>query len=812
MSEIDETIKEFLVESFENLEQLDHALLDLESDPLNLDTINKIFRIVHTIKGTCGFFDFKKLEKVSHVGENLLDSLRSERVYVKKETITGLLHLNDILKELLTNIEQSGNEGDGDYSNLIEVLNALNNPSMAVVNKEDNVSVISDTNLETPSASILESANTKHLARTSESVNKVSALESSDSNSLDDLDRMFAAAQAERDSQLKISSSINNTTASAIETQVTLAEKELPTNKVLTASSQVVSQEPKKSELADSSLRVDVNLLDKLMNLVGELVLARNQILQFTKKLNDGEFSSTSQRLNLITSELQDGVMRTRMQPISTVWNKLPRIVRDMSHACGKQVHLEMQGQETELDKTIIEAIKDPLTHIIRNSVDHGVETPEHREKAGKIREGTLRMHAYHEGGQVIIEISDDGAGLNTERIRAKALEKALVAPDKAASMSEAEIHRLIFLPGFSTAEKITNISGRGVGMDVVRSNIERIGGAVDVASKVGHGSKFTIKIPLTLAIIPGLIVTTKGNRYAIPQVNLLELVRIEGEQLKSAIERIQGSDFYRLRGKILPLVYLDEQLELVPTNDETSSKKSNVISLVVVQADNHQFGLVVDAIHDTEEIVVKPLGRLFKGISTFAGATIMGDGQVALILDIVGLGRKAQITKKDAAIRNQEKLSAEENTRHEKKRMFVFEIGQNRRAAIPLDNVYRLEEFQCEQLELAGGHLVVQYRNGILPLVDLRKVFGANVSDSRENESIRAFVYHSEGQFVGFIVDNIVDIVEQALKVESPHRKAGLVGSGIIQGKVTDLLDLQSIIKSVGLGVEKNSIHSEVA
>ncbi|MCO6432497.1 MAG: chemotaxis protein CheW [Deltaproteobacteria bacterium] len=770
MSELDETIKEFLVESLENLEQLDRELLALESDPTKIETINTIFRIVHTVKGTCGFFDFRKLEKVSHVGENLLDSLRSQKIAVTEVIITTLLRLSDTLRELLANIEESGCEGDGDYSELVGLLTSLNEQKITLTSEAISINSKSEGSVDESSVVLLKT-------------------QVSEEGQDDELQRMFYAAQSEWQN----ASSLEAPGAAAVpeSSQIGAAENQAPSTVADGSESPKVS-ESKKSELSESSLRVDVNLLDKLMNLVGELVLARNQILQFTKSQNDGEFASTSQRLNLITSELQEGVMRTRMQPISTVWNKLPRIVRDIAHSCGKKVVLEMQGKETELDKTIIEAIKDPLTHVIRNSVDHGIESPEKRLAAGKGAEGVLVMRAFHEGGQVVIEISDDGAGLNTERIRAKALEKGLITSDKAASMGEAEVNRLIFLPGFSTAEQITNISGRGVGMDVVRSNIERIGGAVDVASNPGKGAKFTIKIPLTLAIIPALIVTTNNNRYAIPQVNLLELVRIEGAQLKQSIERIQGSDFYRLRGKILPLVYLDEQLGLSAANSTKSG--GGILNLVVVRADNHQFGLVVDAIHDTEEIVVKPLGRLLKGISAFAGATIMGDGQVALILDIVGMARKAQIAKKEAAAKHEESRSNDEGKTSERKKMFVFELGTNKRAAVPLDQVYRLEEFPVQALESAGDHIVVQYRDGILPLVDLRGIYGEPPEISEG--SLRAFVHLSGDRFVGFVVERILDIVEQCVNVERPYPKQGLVGSAVIQDKVTDLLDLSAILQ----------------
>lgn len=793
MSETDETLREFLVESFENLEQLDRELLLLEAEPSNLETINKIFRIIHTVKGTCGFFDLKKLEKVSHVGENLLDSMRSEQIKVTAEMITSLLKLSDTLRELLANIELRGSEGDGDYSVLIAKLSSF------VETRGDTEVLQPKAELMSPHESIIFLTETVEEPGVAEKpvVNEPVAIEMSKIE--DELERLFAAAQAEREKELEEQVAAEEATPAAGEdasVSVSTEAESKPVSSAVQDAKPERAQEIKKSELSETSLRVDVSILDKLMNLVGELVLARNQILQFTKRQSDGEFASTSQRLNLITSELQDGVMRTRMQPISTVWNKLPRIVRDVAHSCGKQVKLEMYGKETELDKTIIEAIKDPLTHVIRNSVDHGIESPERRVAGGKSAEGTLMMRAFHEGGQVIIETSDDGAGLNTERIRAKALEKGLVSSDRAPQMSEAEINRLIFLPGFSTADQVTNLSGRGVGMDVVRSNIERIGGAVDVSSTPGKGAKFTIKIPLTLAIIPALIVTTNENRYAIPQVNLLELVRIEGDDTKNAIERIQGADFYRLRGRILPLLYLDEQLALHRGDGLKNYQKDGIINLVVVRADNHQFGLVVSAIHDTEEIVVKPLGRLLKGISAFAGATIMGDGQVALILDIVGLARNVQIAKKETTVRNQEK-SSEAVKNQNKRKMFVFEVGDNQRVAVPLDQVYRLEEFASDKLERAGDNLVVQYRDVIMPLIDLRR----DPSVQREaGGNLRAFVYDNGKGFVGFIVEQIVDIVEQSVKVESPFHRKELIGSAVIQGKVTDLIDLQVVLNSTDL------------
>ena len=375
------------------------------------------------------------------------------------------------------------------------------------------------------------------------------------------------------------------------------------------------------------------------MTLVGELVLARNQIVQYSGTLEDPAFLGTAQRLNLLTTELQAGVMKTRMQPIGTIWSKLPRIVRDMAVACGKKVRIDMDGQETELDKTIIEAIRDPLIHMVRNAVDHGIEPPDRRAALGKPAEGRLRLHAFHEGGKVIIEIADDGAGIDGGRVREKAVRVGLIAAEQAARLSDRELVGLVFLPGFSTTERVTHFSGRGVGMDVVRTNVEKIGGTVDLESHPGRGTTVKMKIPLTLAIIPALTVTTGGDRYAIPQVNLLELVRLEGERADRGIERIGDAPVYRLRGDLLPLVYLDRELQV-----ETARPAGGDVYIVVLQADDRQFGLVVDDIHDTEEIVVKPLQKQLKGIPVLSGATIMGDGRVALILDVLGLAQRANV------------------------------------------------------------------------------------------------------------------------------------------------------------------------
>jgi two-component system chemotaxis sensor kinase CheA len=548
---------------------------------------------------------------------------------------------------------------------------------------------------------------------------------------------------------------------------------------------------------SESTIRVDVSQLDRLMNRVGELVLLRNQILQFTNNTEDSGLLATSQRLNLITTELQEGVMKTRMQPIENIWSKFPRTVRDVATSCGKRVRIDMEGKETELDKTIIEAIKDPLTHIVRNSVDHGIETPQRRIAAGKPEEGKLLLRAYHEGGQVNIEISDDGAGLDLERIRRKAVEKGSISAEHSARMSEREAANLIFLPGLSTAEKITNVSGRGVGMDVVRTNIEKIGGMVDIQSRWGAGTTVRMKIPLTLAIIPALIVTNRGDRYAIPQISLLELVRLEGDEDRKKIESVQGAPVYRLRGRLLPLVYLDRELRPDLTADEKN--KPAVVNIVVLQADERQFGLVVDEINDTEEIVVKPLGKQLKGIKTFAGATIMGDGRVALILDVLGLAQSANVVSesRERAVTGKDTETSAQGG--QKQTMLLMQCGADGRMAMELSLVARLEEFRADTIEKAGEQQVVQYRGQIMPLVRIADALHMpQIGSSRGGSGMtQVVVYSKDGHSVGLVVDRILDIVQESFVPQHPSKREGLLGSAVIQQKVTDLLDVPTLIRT---------------
>ena len=544
--------------------------------------------------------------------------------------------------------------------------------------------------------------------------------------------------------------------------------------------------------ISDSTIRVAVEHLDKLMNLVGELVLTRNQILQFNAQNNDVTLNAASQRLNLITTELQGGVMKTRLQPIGLVWNKLPRLVRDLSSSLGKQIHLEMEGAGTELDKTIIEAIKDPITHIVRNACDHGFERPEVRVRNGKSATGTLTLRAFHEGGQVNIEIADDGAGMDVQQLKNKAVQKGLIRAEQAERMSDREGLSLIFLAGFSMAKEVTNVSGRGVGMDVVKTNIEKIGGVVDLTSRPGEGTTIKLKIPLTLAIIPGLVVSCGNERFVIPQVSLLELIRLEGDTGKNQIEWIHGTPVYRRRDKLLPIAYLNKLLR-------QESKELDVLNIVVLQAEDRQFGLVVDGINDTQEIVVKPLGKTLKSLNCYAGATIMGDGRVALILDVLGIGQLSRIIQ-DYREQTRCETERKEQSESDRQTFLLFRAGPFERLSVPLSLVARLEEIPQSSIEHAGGKMVVQYRGQILPLASLGPILESGSTDTASAQDPAQVVVFTNGErSLGIVVDQIVDIVEGKLSIRQQATRRGLLGSAVIGKKITDVLDLHAVMEAAG-------------
>jgi two-component system chemotaxis sensor kinase CheA len=807
MSERDEIVGEFLVESYENLDRLDADLVALEETPDARDRLSSVFRTIHTIKGTCGFLGFGKLESVTHVGESLLSKLRDGELQLDAELTSALLSMVDAVRRMLASIENSGNEGTDDWIDLKALLTSL------LVPGKDRTEPARFATGPVPEASrpAADAASTAGSpAEKPTSPQPVRLGEVLVEQNLVSADKVMGALNKQKlgdprrlgeimihEGDVTPSSVQEALQAQGEEHQIqAVIEGAQETTQALVAKPADTKNDASKETAGtkgDSSLRVDVALLDRLMNLVGELVLARNQVLQFTGTIEDGAFTATSQRLNLITTELQEGVMKTRMQPIGNVWSKLPRVVRDVSHQCGKRVRVEMDGKETELDKTIIEAIKDPLTHIVRNSIDHGIETPEARKSKGKPEEGRLQLRAYHEGGKVNIEISDDGAGINLEKIKEKAVTKGLIPAEQANRMSERDLLGLIFLPGFSTAAKVTNVSGRGVGMDVVKTNIEKIGGTVELSSQLDHGTTIRIKIPLTLAIIPALMVTSGVDCYAIPQVSLLELVRVERSDLANRIERVHGTPVYRLRGRLLPLVHLSEQLR------RSASAEGDAINIVVLQADDKQFGLVVDEINDTEEIVVKPLGKYLKGAQVYAGATILGDGKVALILDVLGIAQRAKVIGqlRDKAVHDEGEAVA--GTAEQRRSLLVARVGGSSRMAIELSSVARLEEIPQKTIEQSDGHMVVQYRGEILPLLDLAEALGIQRTDGEvRSDPIQVVVFTEGGRSAGLIVGEIVDIVDEAVTVKRRANRPELLGTIVIQNKVTDLLDVRAIIRAV--------------
>lgn len=771
---MNEVIREFLIETHENLAELDDDLIALEKHPTDRDTLARAFRTLHTVKGTAGFLGYVKLQEISHAAEHLLSKLRNGELTFNQPIASALLSVVDAIRQILSSVEADSQEGTGDYSELVARLESLSagTPVSPVHAPGDTPPPAR----HQPSATIPPPPPPPPPLPPPPPPPEVPPQRPS-----------IVATEVFAKDQLGVGPPIAAPFANGTQAYITPIPE---------------PAEARPATVAETALRVDVGLLDQLMNLVGELVLARNQIVQFSATQENAIFLGTVQRLNLLTSELQAGVMKTRMQPIANVWGKFPRIVRDLAIACNKQVRLDMEGQETELDKTIVEAIRDPLTHIVRNAVDHGIEPPDVRQSHGKPTEGRLQLRAFHEGGKVLIEIIDDGGGIDPQRVRDKALRQRLLEPEALSRMQDRDVLNLIFLPGFSTADQVTHFSGRGVGMDVVRTNIEKIGGTVDLESEPGQGTIVRLKIPLTLAIIPALIITSAHERFCIPQVSLVELVRLETESGKIGIESMYGADVYRLRGRLLPIVYLDECLELTPTR-----RKTDDVYIVVLQADERQFGLVVDSIHDTEEIVVKPLQKPLKGIGVYSGATIMGDGRVALILDILGLAQRSGVLTENRQQTRGDKPTSNTGMHAVKESLLIVRTRRGERIAIPLALVARLEEFSRADMEMAGGQAVIQYRGVILPVVDVSRELRTlqhghrrsrvHTQRSPKTADDKAFVVvcSLQSQQVGFLVEEIVDIVDEVIESRAPASRPGICFQAVVQGRVTEFLDVQAMM-----------------
>jgi two-component system chemotaxis sensor kinase CheA len=765
LDELGDIVQEFLVESHENLDQLDRDLVALEQEPGSRELLSSIFRTIHTIKGTSGFLAFNRLERVTHVGENLLARLRDGTQVMTPETTNTLLRMVDVVRTLLTAIEESGAEGDVDVEGVIEAVTGC-----------------------------IETGNVAAKPAGSKSAPTQAAPAASAAASPAETPAVAPAPAATPAMAPVVAAEVETVPAAAIAVAASAASPE----------EDQVAGEPgagqARRSIADSSIRVDVDLLDTLMRLVGELVLTRNQMLRAVTSSSEAALVRTGQRLNLITSELQESVMKTRMQAIDHLWSKLPRVVRDLSSSVGKQVRLAMEGRETELDRSLLEAVKDPLTHLVRNAVDHGIEAAADRKAAGKPAEGVLTLRAYHEGGHVIVEVADDGKGIDPNRIAEVAIARGLLTRDQVAHMDRREILNLVFKPGFSTADKVTNVSGRGVGMDVVKTNIERIGGAVDVESTLGEGTTWRLTIPLTLAIIQALTVECGTERYAIPQVAVHELVYLDGQNGR-VIEHAMGAQVYRLRGKLLPLVRLDETLGLAVGSGDRD------VYVAVLQAEGRKFGLVVDRVLNTEEVVVKALSSRFKEIGMYAGATLLGDGRVALILDVPSLARRAHLNV-GTVERVQTEIDTTTTGADNVDRLLIAGVG-DRRVAIPLDMVTRLEEFPLERFERVGAREVVQYRDQILPVLRLAQLLGV-YTETEGVTSVPVVVYTERGRSVALAVDRIIDIVEDVVGAERDFGDDGLKGSAVIQARVTELLDVRRAIMAADPRFDTDSLDAD--
>lgn len=769
---MDDLLSEFLTETAESLDVIDVELVKFERDPNNASILDNIFRLVHTIKGTCGFLGLPRLEALAHAAETLMGKYR-DGAPVTQEGVSLILVTIDRLKEILAELGNSGAEPAGSDADLIAQLDHF--------------------------AGIGEAANGADVAVLEEAVAEpeldiVERELKPGEVSLEELEAAFMAAPGPEDMQAVAPADAAGAVATAVAAEI-----------VADAANAAVADEIKDPELKESvvknqSIRVNVDTLEHLMTMVSELVLTRNQLLEMVRRLDDSEFKVPLQRLSTVTAELQDGVMKTRMQPVGNAWQKLPRIVRDLSRDLDKRIELKMSGAETELDRQILEMIKDPLTHMVRNSADHGLETTQGRIAAGKPETGVVSLRAYHEGGHIIIEIADDGRGLNAERIKAKVIENGLATPAELEKMSEAQIHKFIFNAGFSTAEKVTNVSGRGVGMDVVRTNIELIGGTVDVRSELGKGSVFTIKIPLTLAIVSALIVESCGQRFAIPQLSVVELVRTH-ENADHRIEMINDTPVLRLRNKLLPLITLGKLLNLEVAGEEEKDDDENLF-VVVIQVGPQCFGIVVDSVFDTEEIVVKPMSAMLRDVALFSGNTILGDGSVIMIIDPNGIAQSVSSAPVQNA-RTQHAEAEESSASEQMTELLLFRAGSHEPKAVPLSLVTRLEEIDVTTIERSNGQDLVQYRGSLMPLVYM------NEETKRREEGVQPIlVFTDEHHSMGLVVDEIVDIVEDMLDIEIASESVGMIGSAVVKGKATEIIDIGHHIEKVfgDWGEKKNS------
>jgi two-component system, chemotaxis family, sensor kinase CheA len=840
MAEETSYIKEFLEEISETLNQLDRQFVVLEKNPSDKNCLAEIFRDLHTIKGSCGLLGLNKLESITHSGENLLGQLRDGKLALRPGMVDALLGMMDAVWKTVASLKKDDHEGNADYSALIETLarfekgepddSAQNlidtNPDAAILAEfleeaheilglldTQIVELESNPNSGDLISSLLRSFHTLKGNSGYMNFKKLETLTHAMENLLITLQEGTTTPKTSFfDCLLKMMDALRNILATlkankkegdvpvdTLVAEMAGLQKEVSVTPAPSSANNVdpakkddgaPSLDPKEDRSESANVRVNVDLLDSLMNLTGEVVLARNQFSRIIQNYDDTMIHGTSVSLNRVTSELQEVVMKARMQPIKNVWGKLPRMVRDLSLSCGNKARLEMEGQDSDLDKSLIMAIQDPLMNIIRNSIMHGIELPEERQSLGKTEEGIIRLRAYNQGGQIHIEVHDDGRGVDFLAIKNQAVDEKRITPEQAEHLSDKDCGKLLFMRGFSSTQHSLMKSAKGQGLTQTRELIEKIGGLLDIEVQPGQGTKLKIKIPLTLSIIPALIVSSGANRFAIPQINIRELIHLDGDNQHT--EEIAGSKFYRLRDNLLPLI----QLRQILGNDH--QENSSELNLVVLQADDTPFGLVVDKIHNTEEIVVKTLESQLKNIDIYNGATIMGDGEIILILEVMGLAQNAQIISgKNSQDKLMESVSSSHKEDEETESMVIVSLGNDRRMAIRLADVARLEEIKRSDLEISGKVRVVQYRGEIMPLIDIPQVFHLENSLKETDDKFQVVVYIHEGKSLGLIVENIVDIVQGKINDKRALEGSNLMGTIITNDSVVDTMDVKSIVQN---------------
>ncbi len=820
--EDDEILQGFIEESLEHLADIENDLLAIEEGGANIDEdlVNKVFRAAHSIKGGAGFMGLTTIQDLSHAAENVLGMIRSKKLIPTPEIINVLLIAADQLQSLIEDVQ---NSNEVDISSHLTPLNAIADGTFS----------------QPPMEPIGVS---KPEPKTIKPPEPVLTLDTDDEPPVEQ-----PALQESLESEEEIDEDLEEEIEENAE-QSQIQEQALSSIEPPTSTGAIASKSQQAPSKAEASLRVHVSLLDSLMNLAGELVLSRNQLLQTIGSDDLRNAEAVGQRIDLITSELQEAIMLTRMQPIGNVFSKFPRVVRDLSKKLNKTIDLNIVGKDVELDKTIIEAINDPLTHLVRNSVDHGIEMPSVREKAGKTKTGLIVLKAYHEAGQVVIEISDDGKGLDGEALAASAVSKGLITSEQALVMSDKEKVNLIFLPGFSTALKVTDVSGRGVGMDVVKTNLDQLGGNVDIISEKGTGTTILIKLPLTLAIIPCQIIETAGERYAIPQVNLEELLRIPAGQVKERVEKVGDAEVVRLRGVLLPLIRLADIIgiertyfdpdsnEMKPDRREKifdrrgknsplfnsgkgseneaaydrnerprsiidrRSATTSALNIVVVSTGSMKYGLIVDRLQDSEEIVIKPLGRHLQQCKGYAGATIMGDGRIALILDVSNLARMARLTSIDGSDRATEVAKAAEAEMRaikDKQSLLIFKSSEIEHFAVPLNQVERIEKIKRSDIEVLGGKRVMKYRGGSLSLISVDDL--AMVQPMADHDSLLVIVFNLAKRSVGLLAIGPIDALEVSADIDDTTlSQPGIMGSIIIDNQTTMLVNVFEMVQTL--------------